>query len=363
MVNAAASVGDAVWRGASCLGCGGTVSVYRDAYVVFNGLPDGSLLFVTRIEPGQYLATRPQVPIGASLYQLGIAHRGCIGQARQRLEGRHVSLPDVLTPIDPVILEDSPVRLDLPPGPDRCPFCEDCTDLNDEDALPLWISRVLVKRHGKLKQRTPHGTRDVMYAKFKVPIGEACNHGWLSVLENDTKKVMEPMIFGPQHGEPPCRTLTNAEQQLLSTWAMKTSLMFDLGTQPQAIPRRLYEQLRLYRCPLPNTVVLLGANRGDSRAVRIAHGGLNLGTVPTGTHDAFMTAITVFRVVFKVIGLLGPSFPQHMSYPSALLDGLHRIWPLPDRDISWPRDGMAFDDQSLIAFEGELPRLDFAAQH
>jgi hypothetical protein len=74
-----------------------------------------------------------------------------------------------------------------------------------------------------------------------------------------------------------------------------------------------------------------------------------------------MTTITVFRVVFKIIGLLGPSTPRHMSYPSALLDGLHRIWPLPRGDISWPRAGMAFDDQSLIAFERKLPRIDFAA--
>ncbi len=45
-----------MWKGASCLGCGNEVSVHRDSYVVFNGLPDGSLLFMSRIEPGEYLA-------------------------------------------------------------------------------------------------------------------------------------------------------------------------------------------------------------------------------------------------------------------------------------------------------------------
>ena len=361
MANAATPRGDAVWKGASCLGCGSKVGVHRDSYVVFNGLPDGSLLFVSRIEPDQYLATRPAAPAHATLYQLGIAHRSCLDHARQRLEARQVSLPDVLTSVDPAILGESPVRLDLPPRADGCPFCEDCTEMNDEDALPLWVSRVLVKRHGKLKLPTPYGTRDVAYVKHRVPMGDACNQGWLSVLENDTKTVMGPMIFGHERGGPPCRTLTAMEQELLATWAVKTSLMFDLATSPQAIPRFFYEQLRLYRCPLPNTVVFLGANRGDSRAVRIAHGGLNLGTVPPGAHDAFMTTLTVFRVVFKVIGLLGPSFPESMSFPSALVDNIHRIWPLAGGDISWPRGGMAFDDQSLISFENLLPRLDFAA--
>lgn len=361
MTKAATLVGDVQWKGASCLGCGGKVSVHRDSYVVFNGLPDGSLLFVTRIEPDQYFATRPQVPAQVTLYQLGIAHRGCTDKARQQLEARQAPLPDVLQPVDPAILEESSINLDLPPSPGRCPFYEDCTETNDEDALPLWVSRVLVKRHGKLRLRTPQGMREVMYAKYKVPMGAACNYGWLSVLENDTKTVMEPMIFGPEPGAPQSRTLTSGEQQLLATWAVKTALMLDLGTQPQVIPRFSYEQLRLYRCPLPNTTVFLGANRGDSRAMRVAHGGMNLGTVPAGAHDTFMTTITVFRVVFKVIGLIGPRLPEAINYPTALVDGLHRIWPLPGGDITWPRDGLAFNDQSLIAFEDVVPHVDFAA--
>lgn len=361
MANAVSPRGDALWKGAACLGCGDKVSVYRDSYVVFNGLPDGSLLFVSRAEPDQYFATRPAVPTHATLYQLGIAHRDCSDHARQRLEARQVSLPEVLTLVDPAILGETSASLDLPPSGDGCPFCDDCIETNDEDAIPLWVSRVLVKRHGKLRLRTPHGTRDVAYAKYKVPMGADCNHRWLSVLENDTKTVMEPMIFGHERGGPPYRTLTAAQQTLLATWAVKTSLVFDLAARPQAIPRFFYEQLRLYRRALPNTIVLLGANRGDTRAVRVAHGGVNLGTVPVGTHDAFITTITVFRVVFKVIGWLGPRFPAAIDYPTALVDNLYRIWPEPDGEISWPRNGMAFDDQSLIAFEEVLPRLDFAA--
>jgi len=75
MANAAPTRGDAVWKGASCQGCGSKVSVHRDSYVVFNGLPDGSLLFESRIEPDQYLTARPAAPARATLYQLGQAER------------------------------------------------------------------------------------------------------------------------------------------------------------------------------------------------------------------------------------------------------------------------------------------------
>ena len=50
-------------------------------------------------------------------------------------------------------------------------------------------------------------------------------------------------------------------------------------------------------------------------------GGLKRGTEPGVAHDAFMTVITVFRVVFKVMGVLGPSFPQRLSYPPKYEDG------------------------------------------
>ena len=136
MTNVSTRAGDAVWRGVACLGCGEKVSARRDPYVVFNGLKDGSLLVVTHAEPGEEFATWPSVPASLTLYQLGIAHRYCIDGARQRLEAGE-GPADVLPTVDPSIMQESPVRLDLPPGADCCPFCEDCTELNDEDALPL----------------------------------------------------------------------------------------------------------------------------------------------------------------------------------------------------------------------------------
>ena len=134
--------------------------------------------------------------------------------------------------------------------------------------------------------------------------------------------------------------------------------MFDLRAGAGAvIPTYFYRQLRLYRRALPNTVVLLGAYRGHERAVFAAHGGLQLSDDPTLPSNAFMTVITVFRVVFKVIGYLGPRFPQTITYNSEFWEGVHQIWPAQSHDIDWPRNSMAFHDQALMEFAAEQPRL------
>ena len=102
--------------------------------------------------------------------------------------------------------------------------------------------------------------------------------------------------------------------------------------------------------------MLLGAYRGHEHAAFAAHGGLQLGGAG-GDADAFMTVITVFRVVLKVIGYLGPKFPQNISYDSGFSDGFHRIWPEPAGDIDWPRNAMALSDATLMAFTHEQPRI------
>jgi hypothetical protein len=210
MVNA--PVGDAAWKGVPCLGCDGKVSARRDPYVMFNGLRDGSVLIVTHAEPDQHFATRPNVPADRTFYQLGIAHRDCSDRARQRLEAGQVSLSDVLPVVDLEALNEALTRLDLPPRDDGCPFCDNCQELSNEDVYPLWVTRRLVRRFGKLKLPMPYGPKDITNVNIKVPIGRVRNNEWLSVLENDTRAVMEPMVFGPAAGEPPCRTLTLADQ-------------------------------------------------------------------------------------------------------------------------------------------------------
>jgi hypothetical protein len=131
----------------------------------------------------------------------------------------------------------------------------------------------------------------------------------LSVIEDDVRPTLAPMILGPQPGEPTCRTLTPDQQELLATWAATTAFMIDFsGIAAPVIPAGYYQQLRIYRKALPNTFVLLAGYNGNQRAIFAAHGGLHLGVEPSMQPDAFMTLFTAGRVVFKAQRLC----PRHL---------------------------------------------------
>jgi hypothetical protein len=55
---------------------------------------------------------------------------------------------------------------------------------------------------------------DVTAKKFRG----ACNNGWLSALEESTRKFLGPMVEGQSV------VLQTAEQSLIATWALKPAL-------------------------------------------------------------------------------------------------------------------------------------------
>lgn len=316
------------------------------------------MIMVTETEPQHGLATNLDAVVGAAdLYLLGVAHRDCAHDARQRLEGGLVQLPVQLPMVRCESIETELESLDLPPALGRCPFCGS-SGLTEEHVWPKWISRLLVDNVGTMLLPSPWGPRQSTELKLKVPICRECNNDWLGTLETDVGPILGPMVLGPMPGEPQARTLTSDEQRLLAKWAVKMALMFDLYARPNStIPAFYYRQFYLYKQALPNMVVLLGAYRGAERAVAVAHSGLNIGLEPTEKPDAFMTLFTAFRVVFKVFGYVGQAFPQQVEYDSAFWDAVERIWPPRGEAIAWPRNGQAFNDQNLMPFGAERPRL------
>ena len=77
---------------------------------------------------------------------------------------------------------------------------------------------------------SPYGPRRIRSLDLTAPICVTCNNRWLAVLENDVQPVLAPLIRGEE------RTLAPREQQLLATWAVKTTLMLDLWTGKLLIP-------------------------------------------------------------------------------------------------------------------------------
>jgi hypothetical protein len=324
-------------RRAPCLGCGSRVVIARDPHVEIGGKRDGSFLVMFEAEPQLALATDPDRVFAPGLELLGVAHRGCAPLARQRLEAQEVDLPDDL----PQLIADEGVgdlpALHLPPAPGRCAFCG-ATDLTAEHVWPKWISRELGHRSG-FTMPSPYGPRRLRSLDITAPICVTCNNRWLGVLEKDVQPVLAPLIRGEE------RTLSPGEQQLLATWAVKTTLMLDLLSGKPLIPTAFYYDLRLRRCPHEGQLVWLGAYRDCHYAAWAQRGELHVGISAGEPPNAFVSTFAAFRVVFQVAGAFdrGVTFNEGRLLAAALA----RVWPPGGHSVDWPPKKLAFGDDSL----------------
>jgi hypothetical protein len=333
-------------RSGPCLGCGQRVVTARHAHVLFGGKRDGSLLVAWDTEPQRSYATDvDRIYIEPDLFLLGVAHRTCAPLARRRLEAQEVELPDEL----PTVLVDEEVddlpALHLPPTGGFCAFCGGA-DASDEHVFPKWVSEELNKL-APMEMTTDYGKRSVRSLDMTARICSTCNNRWLSVLENDVRTVLAPLIRGHE------RTLTVDEQRRLAAWATKTALMLDLASGAAVIPSGFYYEFRQLRMPLPSHLVWLGAYLGNKKAVWAERRGLHVGIGEDELPNGFVTTFSVFRVVFQIVGHFtvgGATFDESRLLNAALAP----IWPPPGEVLDWPRRGLAFGDEALAELAGSI---------
>lgn len=337
------------WTRGTCLGCGGLVKAARDAHVLVGGRRDGTALFVIGVEPQNVLAEEPNAVMSEPLLLLGVAHRACLAQARQRLRSGQIDLPPELPVLKADEIEELPEEYHHPPTGKFCPFCSSDEALTVEHVWPQWISRAL-RQHVGAQQHERAFTLSVAGAKrssytidLEAPACALCNNRWLSVLEQDVRPILEPMLLGEE------RILSRDQQLLLATWAVKTALMFDAATGKDAvIPMGYFREFALLRAPLPSTQVWVGAYLG-ARPGLAWRQSLWIGVPADGWPNAFVTTFTAFRVVFQVAGhFVRDASIRDRRYQFA--SGIHRIWPVEPGSIRWPSRKLVFGDESLEAF-------------
>jgi len=226
----------------------------------------------------------------------------------------------------------------LPPAGPWCAFCGRA-DTSAEHIFPRWVSKEL-NELAPLETRTAYGPRRTTTINLTAPVCTLCNTRWLSVLENDVKPVLAPMLRGAEQG------LSPFDQAQLATWAVKTAFMLDLGSASPLIPAGFYHQLRQRRRPLESNVVLCGANLGTRKAIWAEHRGLHIGVGGSEPANAFVTTFSVSRILFQVVGHFTKSeLKVEDSRPEAV--GLIQLWPNRSKNVRWPRRQLAFDDAAL----------------
>lgn len=142
-----------------------------------------------------------------------------------------------------------------------CVFCGGQPTTN-EHVFPRWIERFLPRdRRQRLElARYGEGGYDVALDKIGLDIRvnkvcAACNHGWMSRLEETSIDVLTPLIAGLDD----VVLLSLPEQRQIALWATKTAMMVD---QTQADPLLTFPQrsrLRTHRAIPGGTRVWIGA--------------------------------------------------------------------------------------------------------
>jgi hypothetical protein len=238
-----------------------------------------------------------------------------------------------------------------------CVFCGRPAD-SREHLFSDWMHKVLPSQEPMLhfRQLGKDGATRREWARrpFRDKVRFVCcgcNGGWMSDLE----KYAAPLLRAPMTKTPCAFDL--AQQRILATWAVKTSLVFQASQMDAPIaPRQHFAHLRERRSPPHQVTVWLGSHyraREDPANSVFLQRPLRFESEDGRLEDAQLDAAGPGYLNFLAVGgisfvLVGHRFADRISvdYRGHLADGLIRIWPNSAATVAWPPQYMM--DQDLI---------------
>jgi len=234
----------------------------------------------------------------------------------------------------------------------RCLFCGSKENPSHEHVLADWLKGAMPFFTAKWRVHQSYepvgGERQVRVMEFSPftqtvkGVCEPCNTRWMSNLENANKPLLTPLLEGRgKHFGPD-------SQRLLSSWALKTSMVWQ-ETLPRdtirGIPPEHFRWLYEHRdtgtiAPPPGTLVWIGAygeQRGPPTAVHVP---LRIeysdDPLPPNEANAYSVTFSIGHVAFQIFGTTfeGQGLPKAPGKHDLIL---HQIWPF-DSPVIWPPD-------------------------
>jgi hypothetical protein len=147
----------------------------------------------------------------------------------------------------------------------KCIFCQhDDRKITKEHLFPDWLSKMYGDSVTGINEGTnADGTIAYSYSsnifqQTTNSVCEVCNNGWMSQIENDAKPILIKMLKSKSF------VLDKKAQVKLSTWAMKTMLVFNHeNPKPPAkqfIPLEHYVKFYEEKRVSDDSIMLLGYN-------------------------------------------------------------------------------------------------------
>jgi hypothetical protein len=145
----------------------------------------------------------------------------------------------------------------------KCIFCQDDErKITKEHLFPDWLSKMYDSTVTGINEGTnadgtiAYSYTSKIFQQTANSVCEVCNNGWMSQVENDVKPILSKMLRGKSF------VLDKKSQIKLSTWAMKTMLVFNHENPSppakQFIPPEHYVKFYEQKKVSEENVMLLG---------------------------------------------------------------------------------------------------------
>jgi hypothetical protein len=232
----------------------------------------------------------------------------------------------------------------------HCPFCGVAgTRKSGEHGFPSWTDDC-VPGSGPLRvmEESESGavhTRRVPELDIKANICEACNTGWMHLLEERVRGFLCPLM----EGKP--AFISPAQQRLTARWAAKTLLALDLTRRPRLIPKQDYGWVMNHAVP-PRSMARMWiiAYDGQEGGWRFVRKTLRFGPVGQVTDriDGYCSTIRIGHLCIQVLGNF--RFAQHIEPSDVAEMADYCFWPSTSQVLDWPINRSALDDPGFSEF-------------
>lgn len=154
----------------------------------------------------------------------------------------------------------------------RCVFCQapiTKRTASREDTVPKWlqtelgianerIERTLTAPSGEQLQQRVHPVNQLLTGG----VCRSCNNGWMSQLESTVIGLLRPLMTSTRT----ITSLTRAERQVLSRWAVKTAFMRDLGAFESRVSAAHVAELYTNAPHVPGGVYVFARQQARTRS-------------------------------------------------------------------------------------------------
>lgn len=252
------------------------------------------------------------------------------------------------------------------PARKPCLFCDNPSDgKSKEDVLPVWIQKKMTGKK-KLVVNGFSGERPVIEQGLKPSVKTgcvcgACNSDWLSRLEDETRKILGPLMEGIN------LMLDDSNKFLIAKWAVKTAMTMaslDCGKRGPFYTRDECLQFRRsFRFPA-FTNVWIGQYRGAADGGVFGIEGWDKNPKHPEVTHFYITTLILGKVILQIFSVHTRKNISARRFSGQMYDGpwdQSLIALVPGGSAFWPPP-LSFSDAGELSYQRLVYRFNVNAR-